>query len=321
MWTSTRFQAVAKLLIAASLAVATLSGCKFSTDTNPTVSGQQTAPASVVGMVAGDDAIPHARVTITDSTGRSLSVNSDGAGSYVAPLGGMKAPLLIVANDPSGTTEDLYAVVAAFPSGSAPVVANVTRLTTSLVSLLTDSGNPADLMASGNLASLVSADAIGAAVSRLDASLSTASSSAQTGSGNVAEVPAARSETPAAEVSGQDNAQATNQPGVAGVVGGNAVSSLSAQIAQCLTDGAACAQLVDAQFLENGYTSFAAAHPALVASGTKMTSIETQKVFSRNGYQYAQISIGWVSTDGRTGSDITVVAQTRSGWVIVGNQM
>lgn len=65
---------------------------------------------------------------------------------YSVPISGLTEPFLITAADPCGVSTTLYSVVAtANTTSDAPVIANVTPLTTAVSALLTQSGNPGDL--------------------------------------------------------------------------------------------------------------------------------------------------------------------------------
>ncbi len=327
MSNSTRFCAAAKTIAAALFAASMLTACNFSTDSAPKAASLQVSPSSLVGRVAADEPIANANVTVTDVNGRSYSVSSDAAGNFSLPLNGMKAPLVIAATDPSGASPMLYSVVATIPAGTtAPVVANVTKLSTALVSLLTDSGNAADLTSSGNLSELVSATRLDAAVARLDGSLSKL---ADSGAGATAPEGIPEGQTTPVSTTGSDaqpadGSTATTNSG--NNVGAPAspttlLSALNARLASCLSGvSTSCTQVIASDYLEDGYTSFAAAHPALTGRGVSIASLQTVQLFNANGGQRALIQINWTTADGHTGSDTTVVAYDATSWMVVGNQ-
>ena len=126
------------------------------------------------GTVAIGNALTNAAVTVIDVNGKSISTTSGANGSYSVSITGLTAPFLIMAVDPSGASSNLYSVAATVPTGTtAPVIANVTPLTTAITAMLTQSGNPLDLTTSGSLASAVSQAAVSDAVTRLNTTLVT----------------------------------------------------------------------------------------------------------------------------------------------------
>lgn len=327
MSNSTQIGAAVKAIATALFAASMLTACNFSTDSTPKAASLQVSPSSVVGRVVADETIANANVTVTDVNGRSYSVTSDAAGNFSLPLNGMKAPLVIAATDPSGASPTLFSVVATIPVGTAaPVVANVTKLSTALASLLTDSGNPADLAYSGNLSELVSATRLDAAVARLDGSLSKLVDS---GAGTTAPEGAPEGQATPVSITGTDS-QATDGT-TATTNSGNTIgapvspttllSSLNARLASCLSGVSTnCTQVIAGDYLEDGYTNFAAAHPTLVSRGVSISSLQTVQLFNVNGGQRALIQINWTTADGHTGSDTTVVAYDATSWMVVGNQ-
>lgn len=302
----------------------------------------------MTGTVAVGGAVAGADITVIDANGNSASTTSDASGNYTASLAGLTAPYLVVASDPTGVHPTLYSVIASLPTGTtAPVIANVTTLSTAVAALLTTSGNPLDLSAGGSLGSQVSASAVSAAVAKLNSALApilsanslsatfdpvgTAFTANQTGADAVIDavqvVPAPAGGTElissAAPSTGIALSQATSVSAPLAVppAPANYLSSLVSQLGPCLTGGS-CAQAVDAGYLENGYTTFASAHPALAASGATLGSPETLEFLTGSGgAQEALVLLPYTTSTGTAGSAVTVVQKTGSGaWDIIGNQ-
>ena len=184
---SIRNRGFVKLTVCASL-LATLVACgggsgsssTSSGSTSPTNSGStpSATPSAMSGTVAIGNALTNAAVTVLDVNGKSVSTTSGANGSYSVSITGLTAPFVITATDPSGASSTLYSVAATVPTGTtAPVIANVTPLTTAIAALLTQSGNPLDLTASGSLGSTISQTTVSAAVAKLNTALATILSS------------------------------------------------------------------------------------------------------------------------------------------------
>lgn len=125
--------------------------------------------SSMSGTVAIGNALAGAPVTVTDATGKTATATSGSNGSYSVPITGLTAPFVITATDPSGSTGTLYSVVAsASTSDGAPLIVNVTPLTTAVAALMTQSGNPGDLVSSP---SAITSPAITTAEATLDTAL------------------------------------------------------------------------------------------------------------------------------------------------------
>jgi hypothetical protein len=299
--------------------------------------------------VASGSAVANANVQIIDANGKTLNATADASGNYTASLIGLTTPLLIVANDPSGMQSTLYSVLATLPSGSAPAVANVTTLTSALAALLTASGNPVDLAASGSLSSQVTKSAVDSAGTTLNAALKDILS--QNGLSATSFDPVAT--TFAANHTGQDavidtvqmipapaggfklvsagdpsagvvlNSSATAGASLAASpVAANYLASVTTQLGQCISGtSASCAQAIDSSYRENGHTSFADAHPETTASGITLGYPTTLKFLSENGVQKALVAFPFTRANGTGGAFVTVAQQTGSNsWNIVGNQ-
>lgn len=164
------FAGIAQLALGASLAFS-LAACGGGGGSSASTSNQPVTAAatSMTGTAAIGTALTGATITVTDANGKTVSATSGANGAYSVSLTGLSAPLLITSADPSGVSGTLYSVVAsASTAAGAPVVANVTPLTTAVAALMTQSGNPADL--AGN-ASAITSSAITAAETTLNATI------------------------------------------------------------------------------------------------------------------------------------------------------
>ncbi|MGV2291985.1 hypothetical protein AAHK20_24965 [Trinickia sp. YCB016] len=294
------------------------------------------------------NAIANANVTVIDVNGNSASATSNSSGTYTVSLSGLTAPFMVVAADPSGVNPTLVSVVSQLPSGtSAPVVANVTTLTTAVASLLTTSGNPLDLSASGSLKSLVTPSSVSSAVATLDSALApilsanglsasfdpigTAFTPNQSGPDAVIDsVQIVPNPSGGTELVSSANPSAgiplvqgttVSTPLAAPPAPANYLTSLISTLSQCLASSSTSCSAIDASYLENGFTSFATAHPSLTASGATLGMPHTIKFFTgTNGKQQALIALPY-TLNGANGEDVTVAQETGSGtWDIIGNQ-
>ncbi|TDG21020.1 carboxypeptidase regulatory-like domain-containing protein [Paraburkholderia silviterrae] len=71
-------------------------------------------------MAVGDP-LGGANLTIVDSTGKNAQTTSSSNGNYTLSLSGLTPPLLIVANDPSGTNLPMYSVVTTLTEPAGPL--------------------------------------------------------------------------------------------------------------------------------------------------------------------------------------------------------
>lgn len=144
----TQFASSAALI--ALLAACGGGGSANSSGSGPATSGtgsQQSAATSLGGTVAVGTALVGATVTVVDGSGHTATATSDSNGNYSVGIQGLTAPFVVEAVDSSGASSLLYSVVAnADTTGNAPLIANVTPLTTAVAALLTQSGNPGDLI-------------------------------------------------------------------------------------------------------------------------------------------------------------------------------
>jgi hypothetical protein len=295
--------------------------------------------------VAGD------KVTVIDATGKSVSATSDANGNYAISLSGLTAPFLIAAVDPTGVNPTLFSVVDGLPTGSTtPVVANVTTLTSAVAALLTQSGNPLDLSTATGVSTQVNASAVAAAKTVLRNvltpilsanGLSVASfdpvaevfTANQTGADavidavHVVAAPAGGSElistaAPSSAISLNQSTTAST-PLAAPPVSATYLSTLTTQLRQCLSGSStACSQVIDAKYLEHGYTTFAAAHTALGTSGTVLGTPQTLEfITTASGTLQALVALPYTTAGGATGTSVTVAQQLPGGaWDLIGDQ-
>lgn len=342
-----------RLTAVAAIAVSVLAACGGSGGSTSTTASttSNATPSSLAGTVAVGGAISGANITVIDANGKSVTTTSDASGNYSISLTGLTAPLLIVASDPTGVHPALASVVASIPTGTtAPVIGNVTTLTTAVAALLTTSGNTLELAGSGSLSSLAQTGSVTAAVAKLNTALSnilpangikagsfdpvgTTFTANQTGADAVIDavqvVPAPNGGTQIISAAAPSNGIALNQstsvstPLAAPSVSAGYLSSLMSELAQCLAGTAsACTQAVDTNYKENGFTTFATAHPKIAATGVTIGTPQTLEFLTgTGGVQEALVSIPYTTTGGVAGTEVTVVQQTSGGaWDIIGNQ-
>jgi hypothetical protein len=343
-------------MAAAAVAVSTafvLAACGGGSSDSSTTSGttSNATPTSMAGTVAVGGSVVGANITVIDATGKSIATTSDASGNYSISLSGLTAPLLIVASDPTGVHPTLASVVASLPTGTtAPIVGNVTTLTTAVAALLTTSGNPLELTGSGSLSSLAQTSSVAAAIAKLNTALSnilpangltaasfnpvaTVFTANQTGADAVIDavqvVPAPTGGTQIISSASPSNGIALNQstsvssPLAAPPASAGYLSQVTTALTQCLAGtSSACSNAIDASYKENGFTTFATAHPKIAASGVTIGTPQTLEFFSgTGGVQEALVSIPYTTSGGVAGTEVTVVQQTSGGaWDIIGNQ-
>ncbi|PXW26444.1 hypothetical protein [Paraburkholderia caballeronis] len=307
----TRFNTGITRFALCAAASAMLAACGGGGSSAPSTAGNpRSAAASLTGTVAIGHALVGAPVTVTDSTGKTATATSGANGIYTVAISNLTAPLLVSAVDKSGASSTtLYSVVASTQTtDGAPTTANVTPLTTAIAALLTKSGSPQDLAASGGL-SVATEDTVRTAVTTLDTVLAPIlaknklSSSFdpvggtfttnQTGADAVID---SVSVTPSASGSGlqiasladpnkalQLNASTTASTTLdAPAQPANYLAALQSQLSQCMTDmqggatsSAACGTAVDANYRRYGVTSFGKAEALFFEKGVTLTGIKT----------------------------------------------
>jgi hypothetical protein len=276
-------------------------------NTTPSGASQPVQSMQLTGTVAVGPAVANASVTVIDVNGKSVTASANGSGTYTASIAGMSAPFLIVATDPAGNETPLYSVVAAAPASTAPVIANVTTLTTAVAAQLTTSGNPLDLATSGQLAAQVTTSSVNASVARLQTALApiltangvTATAFDPIGAAftanhqgldavvdSVSVVPAPSGGMQLISIADPDTAIVLNHDtSVSGAlavpsVAADDLSPLIASLSQCLQGtSAACTSAIDSACLEAGIHSFLSAHPELGAAGVKLGDAKTLASF------------------------------------------
>lgn len=321
--------------------------------------GTSTAPAvspqSLTGTVAVGTALANAKVAVIDAKGNTATATSDANGSYTVALSGLTAPLLVTANDPAGISLPLYSIVASTATGStAPIVANVTPLTTAVTAQLTSDGNPGGLASSATLAGVTSA-AVSISVTKLNAVLSVilaakgldagsfdpiggAFTPNQTGADAVIEAITITQSTTGSglqlsSVADPNTAFQLNQGASSTAIlavppqPANYLATLVAQLGQCLAGSAsACSTAIDSGYLSQGFSTFQARHPGLAATGSKLTGVKTVTFLKPNTLpnitgNAALVYFLFTDATGAVNFASDIVQQLPNGsWDIVGNQ-
>lgn len=336
-----------------------LAACGGGDGGSTTSTGAATSPAaspqSLTGTVAVGTALANAKVVVVDAKGNTASTTSDANGSYTVSLSGLTAPLLIAANDPAGISLPLYSVVVSTATGtSAPVVANVTPLTTAVAAQLTSDGNPGGLATSSALAGM-SSSAVAASVAKLNAALSAILAAKgldagsfdpiggvfapnQTGADAVIDAVAITQSTtgsglqlssvadPNTAIQLTQNAAST-APLAVPPQPANYLATLVAQLGQCLAGMAsACSTAIDAGYLNQGFATFQARHPGLAATGSKLTGVKTVTFLKPNTLpnitgNAALVYFLFTDATGAANFASDIVQQRSDGtWDIIGNQ-
>ncbi|NIF51627.1 carboxypeptidase-like regulatory domain-containing protein [Burkholderia sp. Ax-1724] len=300
-----------------------LGGCGGGGDAGSGSSGTPPATAtSISGTVAAGTALVGASVTLIDAAGKQATATTDTQGAYSIAVKGMTLPFFIIASAPGGLAAPLASVVARLPAGSAPAVANVTTLTTALAAMLTSSGNPLDLAASGALAK-VTLPSVQIATITLDTIL--ANLLAQNGIQMAGFDPVGTAFTPnhtgadavidsvsvVTSANGGSSLVSNAAPGTAvaldnktaqgtvlaaSPVAANYLEPLAALLTACAASGtlnASCAPAIDAAYKESGSTDLAIAHGLTdaVLTGAVFGSPKTLAFFTRNGQQLALVQL------------------------------
>ncbi|MBI0330430.1 hypothetical protein [Burkholderia plantarii] len=352
----------------AAMFLAALGGCGGGSDSTSGGTGNTggtsgtavSAPTAMTGTVAVGDALAGANVQVIDSTGKLATATSAADGSYTVPIVGLAAPFLIVATDPNGTNAPMYSVVAAVSaSSSAPVIANVTPLTTAVTAQLTPDGNPLDLITPATLTSLATPANVTASVAKLDTALNSiltqtggftaaganafdpigsAFTPDQSGADavidSVAVTPSptgglqlASIASPNTPIALNSSTPAATAPLAVPAVPANYLATLLSQLGQCLGGTAsACSSAIDAAYLENGFTSFQTFHSGISASGVTLSGAKTLAFFPPGTFanvnvQSALVQIFYVGASGSRNFATTIVQQLPNGnWDIIGNQ-
>jgi hypothetical protein len=304
------------------------------------------------GTVAIGTALTGATVTVTDANGNMASATSGTNGSYSVSLSGLSAPFLITAADPSGASNTLYSVVAsANTAGGAPVIANVTPLTTAVAALMAQSGDPGSL--SGN-ASAITASAITAAETTLDAAIApilsansvsasldpigTAFTPNQTGADavidSVAVVPSASGSglqltslaNPNAPIV-LNSSTTVSTPLANPAQPANYLASLLNSLAQCMTGtSSACSTAIDAHYLNGSFNTMQSRHPGLFAAGSTLTGVKTMAFLPAGtlpaiGNPAALVYFLFTEANGTQNFSTDIVQQLPNGtWDIIGDQ-
>lgn len=312
----------------------------------------------MTGTVAIGMSLNGATVTVTDANGKTATGTSNSNGSYTVNVKGLTAPFLLQAADPSGISNTLYSVVAsANTTGGAPLVANVTPLTTAVAALMTQSGDPGSL--SGHVSTITSS-AITTAEATLNTALApilsannvsvfdpigTAFTPNQNGADAVIDSVAV---TPSSSGTGlqitsladpntaiQLNSTTTvSAPLAKPAQLANYLASLQTALATCAADvqgGATvtsdsnCTSAIDANYLRFGNSNFGTSH-TLFTKGTTLTGIKTVAFIPAGTLPgitnpAALVYLLMTDPDGTPDFGTDVVQQLPNGnWDIIGNQ-
>jgi len=307
--------------------------------------------------VAVGSALAGATIVVIDANGNEVTGTSGADGSYSISIAGLTPPFLIIATDPSGNNAPLYSVTASITTtNGAPVVANVTPLTSAVVAQLTNDGNPLDLTTSGALTSTVTPGAVDASVAKLNTSLDNILTANglngstfnpitgsftpnQTGADAVIDavivtptstggLQLASVESPGTTLTLDLNTSNTTQLAVPSVQA-DYLATLLTQLGQCLGGtSSACSSAIDANYLENGYASFQSFHSDLAAAGSTITGSKTLAMYPAGQFPNSSVTlpsalvqIFYTDGAGQANYALTVVQQLASGsWDIIGNQ-
>jgi hypothetical protein len=117
-------------------------------------------PPVITGVAAVGAALANGEVTITDSLGATVCVESPvittGTGAYTCTVQPERtAPFLVVVNDPFKAYPPLVSIVPTAPASGTTLVANATPLTTAIVGRLAPDGNALSVVANPALIDLV----------------------------------------------------------------------------------------------------------------------------------------------------------------------
>ncbi|WP_321865258.1 cell surface protein [Paraburkholderia tropica] len=342
--------------------IALLAACGSGGGSGPATSGtgsQQSIATSLGGTVAVGTALVGATITVVDGNGHTATTTSDSNGNYNVDIKDLTAPFVVEAADSSGASNLLYSVVAtANTTSNAPLIANVTPLTTAVAALLTQSGNPGDLISN---VSAITSDTISTAETVLGQALApilkangvaanidpiaTPFAANQTGLDAVID---AVSVDPSAKGTGlqlssvadpnttiQLNGTTTTATALAAPTQpANYLASLQAAMGQCMTDvqggvsitsDSACTTAIATGYLNQSYTTMKARHGAMFASGAKLTGIRTQAFLPSGTLPNTSGPVSLVyflftDATGKPNFATDFVEQTSNGWQVIGNQ-
>lgn len=132
-----------------------LAGCSSGSSSSPPAAAD--APPTVSGVAATGVAMAGATVTLTDATGKTLAPTTTLAdGSYSFDVTGLTAPFVIkVSGTVNDTAVTLMSVQDTAPT-SGTVTVNVTPITNAIAAALSSTGNPLDLDAKADAATIKS---------------------------------------------------------------------------------------------------------------------------------------------------------------------
>jgi glucoamylase len=306
------------------------------------------------GTVAIGNALSGSLVTVMDSTGKTVSTTSDSTGAYTIQLAGLTSPLLITASDTSGASSTLYSIVTSITTtGATSITANVTTLTTAVAAELTDSGNPGDLASSAALGS-VTPSAVSAAVTQLNTSLApiltqynlSPATFDPIGGKFMADQTGADAVIDSVEIAPSTSGTGLQLSSVADPNtvfhlkrNGGTPLALSApaqkadylmplvqSLRQCIAKNtSACASAIDANYLNDGYSSMQSRHAGLFNAksliGVKTVAFLQPSTLSAITNQAALVYFLFIGANGAPAFASEIVQKLPNGtWDIIGNQ-
>ncbi|MDE1180193.1 carboxypeptidase-like regulatory domain-containing protein [Paraburkholderia sp.] len=295
---------------------------------------------TLTGTVATGNPVANATVTLTDSTGAQASTTTDANGTYSLSVKGMTAPVLLVATPAGNQSTPLYAILGTLNASTATGVANITTLTTAIVAMLTQSGNPSDLTSATALAKITAKSILVATLTfdeilaglltqnglnptnfdpttaafvanrtGLDAVIDSVSL-VQSASGGLSIVSNA---APGTLLALNTKTTATTELATP-TIATTYLDALPALLNACATSGTldtSCSPAIDSTFVDNGSTNLLTAHglSATTFAGASFSYPKTLEFLTSNGRQLALISLPYTLADGDTGNLVTIAQQ------------
>ncbi len=325
-----------------------------SSGSSPATSSPAVNAQTLSGTVAVGDALVGASITVLDSSGHTVTATSGANGAYSIPLANLTPPLLITAADSSGANSTLYSIVTGANSNTAVTTANVTTLTTAVTAALTTDGNPADFTATATLSAVTPAQ-VSAAVSQINAAL--APILAQYGLAAASFDPIGGAFTPnqtgadavidAVQVTPSSNGTGLQLSSLADpntsiplnragantttlqppAQSANYLASLLTSLRQCMAGtSSGCSAAIDANYLNDGFTTMQSRHAALFGQGNTLLGARTiaflpAGTFSAISNPGALVYFLYLTPSGTMNFASEFVQQLpNKSWDIVGNQ-
>ncbi|MBB5189400.1 hypothetical protein HNQ50_000110 [Silvimonas terrae] len=158
------FKRVMPALLALALAACGGGGSSSSSDStatsSPSASNNAGGTLVMAGLAAKGAAMPKAAITLSDSKGNQLTTTADIGGHYVlmVDLSKFTPPFGLLAQDPSGGSENQVSLLAAVPANGQSAIVNITPLTTAVTAGSLSTGKPADVANPAVLAQVTAAN-------------------------------------------------------------------------------------------------------------------------------------------------------------------